>query len=200
VVRGVILIACVLALAGTAHAEEGRLLGDDTFAVPSHGPLLLDGGLLVAMPSVLPAGMTTGVGAGITRECSCWWSYGARAAWSQLTSSDMVWTVAHQEYRLRADAAVRHSFGRGTLALRLDLGTTIIHEDRIRNQSTHLPPAGALESKAIAAVPAGELEAVVSLHIAGPWLFVVSGGPAADIYNGGLRGGWIAQLGVGWQP
>lgn len=194
------MIAFALADARTARADEGRLLGDDTFAVPSHGQLLLDGGLLVAMPSALPAGMTTGVGAGITRECSCWWSYGARASWSQLTSSDMSWTVTHQEYRLRGDAAIRHAFGRGTLALRLDVGTTIVHEHRIRNQSSRLPPMGSFESKAVAALPAAELEAVIALHVTGPWLMVVSGGPAADIYNGGLRGGWTAQLGVGWQP
>jgi hypothetical protein len=188
----------MLALAGDARADEGRLLGDDTFELRPHGPLVLDGGLYVGMPAALPAGMSTGVGAGVTRECSCWWSYGARASWSELTSSSLAWTVTHQEYRLRADAALRHSFGRGTLALRLDVGTTVVHEDRVRNQSSRL--MGSFESKAVAALPAAELEAVVALHITGPWLMIASGGPSTDIFDGKLRGGWIAQLGVGWQP
>jgi hypothetical protein len=192
------LVTCALLAASTARADEGRLLGEDTFAVSSHGSLLVDGGLFVGMPSALPAGITTGVGAGITRECGCTFSYGARASWSQLTDENLAWTVTHQEYRLRVDGAIRRAFGRGTLALRLDLGTTVVHEDRVRNQSSRLMGTG-FENKAVAALPAGELEAVVGLHITGPWLLVASGGPALDYYQH-LRGGWIAQLGVAWQP
>jgi hypothetical protein len=195
------MIACIAALAGASgpvRADDGRLLTNESFAVTSKGPLIVDGGLVVALPSALPSGMSTGLGAGITRECSCWWAYGARASWSELSSGSLVWTVTHQEYRLRADAAIRHRFGRGTLALRLDLGPTIVHEDRIRNQSSRL--MGDFESKAIAVLPAAELEAVVALHVTGPWLLVASGGPAANVFDGSVRGGWVAQLGIGWQP
>src|SRR5438067_13785912 len=115
--RACILLSALLAVS-TARADDGRLLGDDTFAVGSHGQLLVDGGLFVGMPAALPAGMSTGFGAGITRECGCNWSYGARASWSQVTESSMFWIADHQDYRLRATAAVRHRFGRGALALR----------------------------------------------------------------------------------
>jgi len=29
---------------------------------------------------------------------------------------------------------------------------------------------------------------------------VVSGGPTALVADGAVKGGWTAQLGVGWQP
>jgi len=198
--RGTV-IACALALVApaSARADEGRLLGDDTFAVHSDGPYLVDGGLFVGMPAALPTGMSTGFGAGVTRECGCILSYGVRASWSEVTESDSNWVVTHQDIRLRAVGAVRHSFGRGTFALRLGAGTTVVHETRDRQQAQRIMTSDA-ETHAVAAVPAADLEAVVSLHVAGPWLMIASGGPSVDVLDGNVRGGWVAQIGVGWQP
>jgi len=52
----------------------------------------------------------------------------------------------------------------------------------------------------VATLPAGEVEAFVALHLFGPWLFTVSGGPSASIDSGNARAGWISMMGVGWQP
>jgi hypothetical protein len=190
-------LVALIAIAPQARADD-RLLGDDTFAVHSDGTLLLDGGLLVAMPSALPSGMMTGLAAGITRECGCYLSYGARVSWSTVTESSSDWIVNQQDFRLRATGAVRHAFGRGTLALRLGVGTNIVYEDRTKQQSSRL--MGDFEQRAVAALPAADLEAVISLHVAGPWLVIASGGPSVDVLSGNLRGGWTSQLGVAWQP
>jgi hypothetical protein len=49
-------------------------------------------------------------------------------------------------------------------------------------------------------MPAGELEAVVGVHVGGPWLLVLSGGPSLVVSDGVAHGGWTTLLGVGWQP
>ena len=58
----------------------------------------------------------------------------------------------------------------------------------------------ALASSSFATLPAGDVEAFLALHVFGPWLFTVSGGPSAAIESGALRSGWISMMGVGWQP
>ena len=76
-----------------------------------------------------------------------------------------------------------------------------MHEDRARNQGARAGLTGGdLETSALAAFPAADLEGVVALHIVGPWLLTVSGGPTAIVADGALHGGWTAQLGAGWQP
>jgi len=57
-----------------------------------------------------------------------------------------------------------------------------------------------LATSATTPLPAADLEAVVSVHVAGPWLLSLSGGPSALLSDGAVLGGWIAQLGAGWQP
>ena len=189
------------ASASSAHADSGRMIDDDTFALSSHGPYLVDAGLLVALPAALPAGISTGIGAGLTRDCGCHFSYGARASWSTETASSITWQVTHWDMRLRAIGMVRHDAGRGMIALRLGAGTTIVHEHRVRNQGMRIGLTGsALEDSATEALPAGELEAVVGLHITGPWLAMISAGPSLEVFGGALRGGWVAQIGIGWQP
>jgi hypothetical protein len=198
-IAGVAIIG-VLAGATTARAED-RLIDADTFAVGERGDLIVDAGLLVARPAALPAGISTGVAAGITRMCGCRLAWGARAAWSEASGSSQVWTVTHQDLRLRATGLVRYDAGRGMLALRLGAGTTVVYEDRVRNQGMRAGLTGSeLETTALSALPAAELDAVVGLHVAGPWLLVVSAGPTVDYHDGGLHGGWAATLGAGWQP
>ncbi len=194
-----------LASARAARADDGRLLDEDTFAVRSRGTLLVDGELVAALPTALPAGLGVGAAAGVTRDCTCWFSYGARVAWSEASGSDAAWTVTHDDFRLRGTASLRRVIGRGTIALRLDLGPTLVYEDRLRNQGMRAGLTGsALETKTLAALPAGELEAVIALHVTGPWLVIASGGPglaAVPLATGtSVRGNWIAAIGVGWQP
>jgi hypothetical protein len=187
--------------AGSTRADDGRMIDDDTFALKSHGPYLIDAGLLVGLPAALPSGITTGIGAGLMRECGCHFGYGVRASWSTETASSVAWTVTHWDTRLRAVGEVRYDAGRGRLALRLGAGTTIVHEHRERNQGMRAGLTGsALEDSATDALPAGEFEAVVGLRITGSWLALISGGPSLEALDGAMRGGWTAQIGVGWQP
>lgn len=192
-----LLLVCVLA--GTAFADEAARLADDEWTVRSAGRLAVDGGLVMSSTATLGTGMATGVGAGLTYGRR--FAFGARASWATATESSLVWTVTHDDYRLRGVAVVQQPAGRGVFGLRLDLGATLVHEDRTRNQGARAGLTGAdLMNSATAALPAGELEAVVSVHVAGPWLLTLSGGPGALLDGGTLRGGWTTELGVGWQP
>jgi hypothetical protein len=173
---------------------------DATWRVRSSGPLALDAGLLLATPVAMSTGMSTGVGGGATYGRG-WWSVGARASWSTSTESSIAWTLSRSDIRLRAAAAVQRRAGRGQIGLRLALGPTIVHENRTRNQGARAGLTGTdLETSAFAALPAGELEAVLAVHVAGPWLLVLAGGPGLSIDGGGAHAGWTAGLGVGWQP
>ncbi len=151
-------------------------------------------------PMTLQTGMATGIGGGLTYGRRL--ALGVSASWATATESSLVWTVTHDDYRVRAPwPSPNNSAGRGVFALRLGVGATIVHEDRTRVQGARAGLMGAaLESSATAALPAGDLEVVVSVHVAGPWLLVVSGGPSVILSDGAWRGGWTAQLGVGWQP
>jgi hypothetical protein len=191
-------VAVALLLVPCVAAADGRLLDDDTFAVGPHGDLAIDADLLVGMPAALPTGIATGFAAGITRGCGCRLAYGVRASWSATTESSQAWTVSQADYRLRATGAIRATAGRGTFALRLGLGTTIVREQRVRTFS--MESSSTIETHALSALPAADLEAVVALHIAGPWLGVLSAGPSVDVHDGGIHGGWTAALGVAWQP
>jgi len=195
-------LASVLLLARIAHGDPGRMIDDDTFAVKQGGPYLVDAGLLVGAPAALPAGISSGISAGFTRECGCLFSYGARASWSTESVDTDIWTVTHWDMRLHAFGMIRHTAGRGVIGLRLGGGPTFVHEHRVRDQGMRLPglTGSALETSTTATLPAAELELVVGLHVAGPWLGMISAGPSVDILDGNLRGGWTAQIGVGWQP
>jgi hypothetical protein len=57
-----------------------------------------------------------------------------------------------------------------------------------------------LETSAFSMLPAADLDAVIALHVAGPWLLMMSGGPSVDVFESKLHAGWSAQLGVAWQP
>ena len=189
----------VTALSGAAAADEPARLADDQWPYRPGGRLALDGGLVMGPSMTLQTGMATGVGAGATYGRRV--ALGVRASWATATESSLVWTVTHDDYRLRGVAVVQGAVGRGVVALRLGLGATFVHEDRTRNQGMRAGLTGAdLASSAFAALPAGDLEAVVSVHVAGPWLLALSGGPSALVSDGALNAGWIAQLGVGWQP
>ena len=172
---------------------------DPLFQVSGGGRLAVDAGLLIGLPAALGTGLSTGVGAGVTLGDRIAW--GARASWSSATESSLTWTVTQADLRLRATAALQQRAGRGRFALRLGLGPTFVHESRTRNQGARAGLVGTdLQTSAWVALPAADLEGVVALHVAGPWLLLLSGGPSLAIVDGGARWGWTAQLGAGWQP
>ena len=190
-------------LIGLAFASAARAEGPQPFdqlpAVSSRGRLSVDGGLVLALPATWQTGLSTGVGGGVAYGRT--FALGVRASWSTSTESSLAWTVSHDDYRARVTGGVQRAVGRGVLALRLGLGPTVVYEDRVRNQGARAQLTGsALETTALAAMPAGELEAVVSVHVGGPWLLVMSGGPSMLISDGDTHFGWGTQLGVGWQP
>lgn len=187
-------IALALLLLGLS---PGRARGDgspvvaDVARVSSGGDLTVDGGLFLALPTTLGPSLSTGFGVGVLRGGTFAW--GARASWSTATESSLAWTVTQWDLRLRVDGAVQRRIGRARVGLRLGLGPTIVHETRDRN-------GGTAETTESALLPAGELEAFVALHVFGPWLCVVSGGPSAVLEGGALHAGWVSLIGVGWQP
>jgi hypothetical protein len=182
-----------------ARAEQPQDLHDDEWSVRSTGRLALDGGLVMNRSLTLDTGLAAGVGGGLTYGRRL--AVGVRASWAAATESSMVWTVTHDDYRLRGVAVVQQPAGRGVFGLRLGAGASVVHESRTRNQGQRAQLTGSdLMNSATALLPGAEVEAVISVHVAGPWLLAVSGGPAAIVDGGALRIGWTSQLGVGWQP
>lgn len=191
--------AAVLATICLARSASADPPIDDTWQYRDTGDLTVDGGLLVGFPAALPTGLTKGIAAGVTfGRCLGW---GARVAWSTATESTLAWTVTHSDLRAGGTGMVAYAAGRGTIGLRLGLGGVLVHETRTRNQGMRAGLTGSdLETTAFALLPVANVDAVVGLHIAGPWLMMVSGGPSVDVVDSKLHGGWSAELGVAWQP
>jgi hypothetical protein len=186
--------------AGTAPEARADGPPPDTgiWKVRSEGPLTIDGGLVLGQPAALGAGLSTGVGAGASYGRRL--ALGLRASWSTATESSLAWEVTQADIRLRATAALQGAVGRGRFALRLGLGPTIVHESRLRNQGMRAGLTGSdLETSATTTLAAGDLEGVVAVHIAGPWLLTMSGGPTLTIIDGGGHFGWTTLIGTGWQ-
>jgi hypothetical protein len=193
-----VLVVCWSARPGIGRAD-GALLTDDTWRYRSNGDLVVDGGLLVGFPAALPTGLARGIGLGVATGSTL--ALGARASWQTATESSLAWTVTHRDLKLRVTGALQKAAGRGTLGVRVGLGGTLVHESRLRNQGMRAGLSGdELETSAFRMVPAGDLDAVVALHVAGSWLLVTAGGPSIAVLDGELRAGWSAQLGVAWQP
>jgi hypothetical protein len=190
----------VMILGRPARADGPLLTSDgDGWPVRSGGRLSLDAGLVLGSPAAWQTGLSTGVGGGLLIGRR--WAWGVRASWSSATESSLAWTVTRQDLRLRAAGAIQQAAGRGVFALRLGLGPTVVHEGRLRNQGMRAGLTGSdLQTSAFSTLPAADLEAVVAVHVAGPWLLTISGGPSLLIAGGTLHGGWTTQLGAGWQP
>ena len=186
-------VVAALALALTASAARARRTTDGapspkTCPCSRRDRSPSTPGLVLALPASLPTGLSSGLGAGVTRGRRFAW--GVRGSWSSATESSLVWTVSHDDFRLRGVAALQQPAGRGVFALRLGLGPTFVHEQRTRNQGARAGLTGSdLESSALAVFPAADLEAVVTLHIVGRWSLVLAGGPTAIVADGALRAG-----------
>lgn len=187
-----------VALARPASAQPQ--VAADSFPVREGGPLLVDGGLVLGFPTALPTGLSRGIGGGVTfGECPLRW--GARAAWVTATENGPAWEVTHSDLRLRVTGSAQHTAGRGTLAVRVGLGGTLVHESRLRNQGMRAGLTGEdLETSAFALLPAADLEAVIAVKVIGPWSLMMSGGPSLALLDGTPRASWTAELGVAWQP
>jgi len=98
-------------------------------------------------------------------------------------------------------ASLEQPVGRGRLGVRLAAGGTLVHESRVRNQGARAGLTGSdLETTTWEMLPAADVEAVVGVHLRGPWLLVMSAGPSVTVLDGEVRASWIGQLGIGWQP
>jgi hypothetical protein len=190
-VAAIVLVGLVPVAARGEGPGNTQPMVADVWRVQSGGALTMDGGLVLDLPTALGPGLSNGLGIGVTRGHRLAW--GARASWSTATESSIPWTVTQSDLRLRVVGVIQHTLGRARVGLRLGVGPTIVHETRLRNGS-------ALETSAFSTLPAGEIEVVVGVHVFGPWLFDVSGGPSAVVDGGSLHGGWVSLIGVGWQP
>jgi hypothetical protein len=196
-VKWLATLTCLGLMCATAVADDTIVLAPRA----ETGPDRVDAGLYTGMAAGLPSGLEPGLGIGITHECGCWFAYGARLAVAGITESSEAYTASDIDFRVRVIAAIHHSVGRGELSLRLGAGTNIVYEDRVRNGGDRAGLTGdALETRTVAALPAADLEGVITLHVIGPWLFIASGGPTVEILNSAAHGGFVAGLAVGWQP
>jgi hypothetical protein len=178
--RSVLLVVTIcLAGGGPSFAEVPD--ASEAWTVTRGGPLLLDAGLFTSPATSLGPSLSTGAAVGIARGKTFAWQ--ARASWSSATESSIAWTDTQWDLRLRAGGLVQHALGRAHVGIRLGLGPNIVHEDRTRNQGQR-----------------ADLEGVVAVHVFSRWLLVMSGGPDASLSSGTVRVGWLAQLGVGWEP
>ena len=191
--------ALVAGLLLAVRGSAGAAVPDEGWRVSSTGGLTVDGGLVLEAPAALPTGLSTGIGAGLAygRGVFAW---GARASWSTATESSFVWTATHADLDLRLDGAVQRDVGRGRLALRLGIGSTVVHETRLRNQGARAGLTGSdLQTSSFTALPVAALDVVVAVHVAGPWLLMLAGGPSVSIVSSAWNVGWKTELGVGWQ-
>lgn len=192
----------VLAALLVAHpaAAEGPTAATDSFAIRTGGPLTVDGGLVLGFPTALPTGLSRGIGGGVTFG-ACPLRWGARAAWVTATESTRAWEVTHSDLRLRVTGSAQHDVGRGSFGLRLGAGGTLVHESRLRAQGMRAGLTGSeLETSTFAMVPAADLEAVIGVHVVGPWTLVMTGGPSVALVDGDAHASWTAEIGVAWQP
>jgi len=191
-----LLALLALPVAVRPARAEGPAPDAGVWRVRSEGKLAIDGGLVLGQPAALGTGLSTGLGAGASYGRL--FALGLRASWSTATESSMAWQVTQADFKLRATAAIQGAVGRGRFALRVGAGPTIVHETRLRFQAARAGTTA--ETSSTASLPAGDLEGVVAVHIAGPWLLTMSGGPSLTIIDGTAHAGWTALIGTGWQP
>lgn len=185
----------VLALAAAPTAAQSP--ADDAWPY-DRGQLTADIAVASGLPSALPTGLARGLAAGVQRgRC---WAVGARLAWLASNESTAVWQIDHDEVRLRVFGAAQRDLGRATVALRLGAGGTLIAESRLRQQGMRAGLTGdELETSQLALLPVANLDGVIGLHIRGPWLLQLSGGPGVVVLDSAPRTIWSAEIGVAWQ-
>lgn len=185
-------------IASPAMADPSPL-ASDTWPVQTGGALFVDGGFLTGYPAALPTGLSRGIGGSATVGLGAF-RVGARLGWVTATESTLGWEVTHADLQLRALGGIEHVAGRGTIGLRLGAGGTLVRESRLRAQGERAGLEGdALETTALALLPAFDLEATVALAVYGAWSLSLAGGPSVALDDGDARWSWVAQLGIGWR-
>jgi hypothetical protein len=190
-------VAMVFVLAGPARSRAQIVSG---LSAPARNTL--EGQLVLALPAALATGLSTGVGASYTRFATKngTLALGARASWSTATEYTLTEAVRNDDIRLRLCGMVQRPAGRGSFALRLSAGGTLVYEDRTRAQGNRAGLTGsALETTTWSMLPAADAEGVVFLRVWESWGMSVSGGPTLHIMSSGARWGWTSSLGVTWQ-
>jgi len=188
-----VAMTCAFPRAGTADG----VADDDLWRYRASGAAI-DAGIVAALPVALGTGLATGVGAGITLGHG--WTWGARASWARASEPSIGWTVIHDDVRAGVSGGGQISAGRGSLGVRLAVGTAVVHETRLRMRGDLAGSRGkALEDARTAWFPTAALDAVLGLHISGAWMMVLTGGPSLTRMDGGFRRGWMSQVGVAWQ-
>jgi hypothetical protein len=167
--------------------------------VAAAGPIHADAGLTLAHPAALPAGLATGVALGAMTPGVL--GAGLRASYASTTEYALSWATTHSEVRLRACGQLSANAGRGTLALRLGAGTTIVRESRDRAQAGRLGSSGqALSTSAWGVLPAAELEAGVQVRVVSDFGVAIFVGPTAHLLDGAVRAGFGGHVGIAWLP
>jgi len=196
-VRRACLVWIAVAIPTVSRADSS-LFSDETWRYSSTGAIAIDGGLDVGFPAALPTGLARGVGAGVTWGRRL--AVGARVSYATASESSSAWLVTHRDLGLRITGSLQHVAGRGLVGLRLGVGGTLVHESRLRHQGMRAGLEGdALQTSAYAMLPAANLDAVIGVHVRGPWRLQLSGGPSI-VLNDGAHAGWSAGVGVAWQP
>ena len=191
-----IVLASTAGLALAADPVAAQAPADDAWRY-DRGELAVDVAIASGAPSALPTGLARGL-AGGAQWGRCW-AVGARIAWLASNESTAIWQVNHDELRLRVFGAAQREVGRATLALRFGAGGTLIAESRLRQQGMRAGLTGdELETSKLALVPTASFDGVVGLHVRGPWVLQLSGGPGVLVLDGAPRPIWSAEIGVAW--
>jgi hypothetical protein len=178
-------------------------LAQETTALATPPRNTADGQLVLALPTALATGLSSGVGAGFLHTAAKHGAlaFGGRASWSTTTEYSLVDTVRNDDIRLRLCAMLQHVMGRGTLGLRLGLGATVVYEGRTRAQGSRAGLSGSeLNQTGWYVFPAADLDALVVLRVWNVWGVSISGGPTFHLIDGAARFGWASGVGVVWQP
>jgi hypothetical protein len=164
---------------------------------------LVEGRVLLATPAALPTGMATGVEVTFTRTLTRWLAWGVRVSWATATeySTDYAvgWEVRHDDLRARGLFLLQRVLGRATLALRLGVGVTLVHQGLTQRPAPVTGGRSLPEDEGWRVLPSIELEPAVTLRLLGGWGVSLGGGPALHVLDGSARWGWTSGLGVAWQ-
>ncbi len=182
------LVSPMLAPPAPAHADDWR---------PT-----VDAGLLLARPTALATGLSTGVSAGGALDVpSTPLFLSTRLGWSTATEYTLTRAVTQSDLRLRLGGGVQAAFGPGRIGLRVQGGGTLVHESSARDQADR---AGLTGSDAVRTswtlAPAWEAQATISLRLVGDFGLSLALGPGAVRVAGAAKPTFAGELGVAWLP
>ncbi len=174
----------------------GVVIGAEALAAP---PLVVDAGLLLARPTALDTGLSTGISAGATLGETLFAA--TRLGWSTATEYTLTRTVTQSDLRLRLGGGAQAALGPGRLGLRALAGGTIVHERSDRAQAERAGLTGRDASRTTwAMLPAGEVEAAVTLRLVGDFGLALAVGPGLVWRDGAAQPTFAGEIGLAWLP